>query len=69
VSSAKAARLAREAGARDLSAHGPAPAELLDIATRALEHARAAGAAQAEACLDSVVSFSLTVSDGEIETL
>lgn len=69
MSSAKAARLAREAGARDLSAHGPAPAELLDIATRALEHARAAGAAQAEACLDSVVSFSLTVSDGEIETL
>ena len=67
---AKAARLAREAGApRDLAAHGPAPAELLEIAGRAIEHARAAGAAQAEACLDSVVSFSVTVSDGEIETL
>lgn len=66
---AKAARLAREAGAGDLVAHGPAPAELLEAAARALEHARAAGAAQAEACLDSVVSFSVTVSDGEIETL
>lgn len=69
MSGAKAARLARESSARDLVAHGPAPAELLDVAARALEHARAAGAAQAEACLDSVVSFSVTVSDGEIETL
>ena len=67
--SARAGRLARAAGADDLVAHSPAPAELLDIAARALEHARAAGAAEAEACLDSMVSFSVTVSDGEIETL
>jgi PmbA protein len=69
MNDARAARLARDAGARDLAAHGPTPAELLDVAARALEHARAAGAAQAEACLDSLVSFSVTVSDGEIETL
>jgi PmbA protein len=69
VSGTEAARRARTAGARDLAAHGPAPAELLEAAARALEHARAAGAAQAEACLDSVVSFSVTVSDGQIETL
>ncbi|MGH7743105.1 MAG: PmbA/TldA family metallopeptidase, partial [Candidatus Eiseniibacteriota bacterium] len=65
----KAARLAREAGAREVVSHGPGPAELLDLAARVLEQARAAGAAQAEACLDSVVSFGVTVSDGEIETL
>lgn len=70
MSRARAERLARAAlRSRDLMVHGPAPAELLDVAARALEHARAAGAAQAEACLDSLVSFSVTVSDGEIETL
>jgi PmbA protein len=69
ASGAEAARLARVAGARDVAAHGPTPKELLEAAARALEHARAAGAAQAEACLDSVVSFSVTVSDGQIETL
>ena len=49
--------------------HGSVPAELLAIATRAVERARAAGAAEAEACVDSTRAFNVTVNGGEIETL
>ncbi len=66
-----AARLARAAGsgAGDVMAHGNAPAELLAIAARAVERARAAGAQEAEACVDGTRSFHVTVNGGEIETL
>ena len=50
-------------------AHGPAPRELLDIAAQAVERALAAGAGQAEACVDSTRAFRVNVEGGEIETL
>ena len=64
-----AARQAGTAGIAAGLAHGPAPAELLAIAARALEHARAAGADQAEACVESARSFGVRVNQGEIDTL
>ena len=45
------------------------PAELERLAAAAVERARAAGADQAEACLESLRSFTVRVNGGAIETL
>jgi PmbA protein len=48
---------------------GVPAAELIDLGARAVERAIAAGAQQAEACVDSTRSFRASVSGGAIETL
>ncbi|MBI1798273.1 MAG: TldD/PmbA family protein [Candidatus Eisenbacteria bacterium] len=59
------------AGARvdGAAAQGSTPARLRDLGALAVECALAAGAAEAEACVESTRSFSVGVSGGAIETL
>lgn len=45
------------------------PGALTEIAARAVECARAAGAAQAEACVESARTFTVRVTGGRVETL
>lgn len=56
--------------ARAAAGSGPASGDALEaIAARAVERARAAGAAHAEACVESSRAFTVTVNGGIIETL
>jgi len=56
--------------ARAAAGSGPASGAALEtIAAQAVERARAAGAAQAEACVESHRAFTVTVNGGIIETL
>jgi len=57
-----------DAGAAGTSGHAP-PARLLDLAAQALERAKAAGAHEADACLESSRAFTASVLGGRIETL
>jgi PmbA protein len=59
-----------ERGNARLDVPGGLPGEaLLDLGARAVERAIAAGASQAEACVDSTRAFRASVSGGAIETL
>lgn len=57
-----------DAGAPATSGHAP-PERLLDLAAFALERAKAAGAHDADACLESSRAFTASVLGGRIETL
>lgn len=57
-----------EAVAPGTSGHAP-PARLLELAARALERAKAAGADDADACLESSRAFTASVLGGRVETL